>query len=627
MAEIRLDLCPLSEEDIETLFSSAEIPLVATCHGADLKVSEARLRKAIEAGAAFVDIDLGAPAPVSKRLSRLAYDRGTTVIRSWHDFSHTPDTQFLADIYDRAKRFGADIAKIITTGNSAEDWQKILPLYENANNDLISFCMSAEGSETRVECLAKGAPFSYAALSDAECTAPGQLTTAQMRERLYGAKDGREQKPFESRSAAPCSKSFAQRAIIAAALAEGTSHLRHYSPCDDSESAIRVAQENLGAKITREPDRSLTIVGGGVKNLEKVNVGESGLLARLMIPLTSSLGSGIGVVSGERTLPGRPLSGASDIMAAFGVLLEGGAGKDPHIPVTVSGKMLPGKAEIEGKGGSQLISGLLMSLPMADKDSLVVVNEPKSIPYMFITLDVLRKFGVTVDNEMEGDEDFLQTRDWTYCTGINFRIKGGQVYKAADLDLEGDWSAAANALTAGAVFGSASVTGLDSSSLQADLTIMDVLVEAGACVSEDEDGTINASKAPLRPFEIDLNNAPDIFPIVSVLAAFCPGTSRITGLGRLRGKESDRAAAITQMLTQMGVPTVADGDVLCVEGESLTSRLASGRLLRGGEFTSHHDHRMVMALKVAALGAKEAVLIDDEDCIHKSVDSLPEELR
>ena len=94
------------------------------------------------------------------------------------------------------------------------------------------------------------------------------------------------------------------------------------------------------------------------------------------------------------------------------------------------------------------------------------------------------------------------------------------------------------------MFGGVRLTGLDTSSRQADLTLMDILVEAGACVSQDEDGTINVRKAPLRAFTVDLNNAPDLFPAVAMLAAFCPGENRLAGVGRLSNKESDRAAAL-----------------------------------------------------------------------------------
>ena len=315
-------------------------------------------------------------------------------------------------------------------------------------------------------------------------------------------------------------------------------------------------------------------------------------------------------------------------MAAFGVLignLDESSGREIHVPLTVRGNLIPGSAEVSGESGSQLISGLLMALPMCEKDSSLYVTEPRSIPYMYITLDVLRHFGVSTRSEMEGDADLLENEDWSGCTGISFKVKGGQKYKAADLDIESDWSAAANFLVAGAIFGSAEIEGLDMKSIQADLAISDVLLEAGAMVSQQENGNVCVRRAPLESFSFDLNHAPDLFPVVAVLAAFCPGESRIAGLGRLAGKESDRATAIIDMLHQMGVEADADGDILSIKGESLSSRLLSGRLLKGGSYTSRHDHRMAMALRVAALGADAPIEIDDTACVAKSFPGFFEE--
>ena len=278
-----------------------------------------------------------------------------------------------------------------------------------------------------------------------------------------------------------------------------------------------------------------------------------------------------------------------------------------------------------------IISGLLMALPFAEKNSTLVVHEPKSIPYMFITLEVLKKFGIKVGNEMLGGRDFLESDgDWSLCTEMVFKVKGGQKYKAADIDLEGDWSAAANFLVAGAVFGKAEIHGLDTTSLQADLSIMDILMDAGASLSQldGEKGGITVQRAPLKAFNVDASNCPDLFPIISVLAAFCQGTSRLAGVGRLANKESDRAKAILEMLVQMGVKASVEGDEMVIEGHSLAQRLLGGSpigsgmtgctLLKGGAYTSHHDHRMVMALKVASLGADGPIIIDDEECVAKS---------
>ena len=685
MAEIRLDLCDLDEEEIEELFTQSDVPLIATCRIATLaqrvaaegdllddagkvlseqglyasqprkgrnpaeELAENQLLKAIEAGAKYVDLEVEAPPMMGRKIRQACQEYGTMLIRSFHDFEGTPPEATLLSLLEKGRRFGGEVVKIVTTATCKADADRVLALYREAvPGTLVAFCMGPEGRESRLEALKQGAPFTYACLTAEEATAPGQWTAAEMDEAVYG--DFRFIGTDETLEM-PASKSFAQRAIIAAALAQGTSHLSGYSPCGDNESALAAARK-LGARVTVN-GTELEITGiGAFENclsISEIPVGESGLLTRMVIPVLSVIDDGPVRVTGEKTLLGRPLAGAHDIMASFGVRLVpeisplaplGRNDKEPvissevekshvarksdcYIPLTVKGPLVPGRADVSGKGGSQLISGLLAALPLAANRSTVYVHDPRSIPYMFITVDVLRKFGIEIGSEMEGGDDFLQTQDWTLCTGLTFKMRGNQHYRAADFRIEGDWSGAANFLVAGAIFGDVEVEGLDTQSLQADISIMDILMDAGASMSQLEGdtpttGPIHVARAPLCAFETDLNNCPDLFPIVAVLAAFCPGESRIRGVERLRHKETDRAAAIVDMLTQMGVPVQVDEDEMTIEGMALPQRLLTGNLLKGGRYTSHADHRMVMALKVAALGADGPVEIDDTACVAKS---------
>ncbi len=625
MAEIRLDRCALTDEEIETLFSQSDVPLVATCRLAEEPGATEILERAIKAGAKYVDLEMEAPAAVGRRIRQACQQWGTVLIRSYHNFDGTPPLAVLESIVERSRSFGAEIVKVATMATSEASAGVVSALYNSSEpGSLIAFCMGREGTQSRFDALTRGAPFTYASLSDHQATAPGQWTTAQMKEKLYGGFKfvKAENLPM------PSSKSFAQRAIVAAALAGGVSHLSGYSECGDNQSAINVGKA-LGAKVTVNGS-TLEIEGigasGGSLNIKELHTGESGLLTRLMVPLLAVLSSSQVRVTGEKTLLGRPLTGAHDIMAAYGVRLYPEGAKDTsearksdcYLPLSVSGPIIPGRADVSGRGGSQLISGLLAALPLAGGKSVLYVHEPKSIPYLFITVDVLKKFGIRIGSEMEGGEDFLETQDWSLCTGLTFKIKGLQSYQAADFAIEADWSGAAPFLVAGAVFGDIEVTGLDTRSLQADISIMDILMEAGASMSQLEDGAIHVSRAPLSPFRADMNNCPDLFPIVSVLAAFCPGESTLLGVERLRHKETDRAAAIVEMLEAMGVTVRVEEDEMTITGMGLSQRLASGRLLRGGKFRSHGDHRMVMALKVAALGASEPVEIDDVSCVSKS---------
>ena len=684
MAEVRLDRCELSTREIENIFSS-DVPLVATCRIKDvaetdpsladcpeqsrliraMQIAEKRLLKAIEAGTRYVDVELEAQKQMSKRIRQAAHENGTVFIRSYHDFEGTDSLEALKAVVEKCVYHGADMVKIVTMAHSQEDVDKVLKLYDwcreeqesgnerigaLADGGLIAFCMGEAGKTSRLECLRKGSPYTYAAVSQEEAAAPGQWAAEDMAKAVYGdfdfigtssqENDTLLQIPLEM----PVSKSFAQRAIIAAALADGVSHLKGYTPCGDNEAALKVAR-SLGAEVELN-GKELTIKGiaasaGSLSQLYDetgspattedctpvLHVGESGLLTRMMIPLMAQLCQGPVMFTGEKTLLDRPLTGAAEIMEAMGAEIS-----SSKVPLKVKGPLKPGRAEISGKHGSQLVSGLLMALPFAEKNTTLMVNEPKSIPYMFITLEVLKKFGIKTGNEMLGGRDFLESDgDWSLCTGMIFKVKGGQSFKAADIDLEADWSAAANFLVAGALFGRLEVAGLDTTSLQADLSIMDILMDAGASLSQldGNKGNITVQRAPLKAFCVDASNCPDLFPIIAVLAAFCQGTSRIDGTGRLANKESDRAKAILEMLTQMGVKAEISDDTLIVEGHSLAQRLlAAGAevqkagdcpgLLKGGNYTSRHDHRMVMALKVAALGADSPITIDDETCVAKS---------
>ena len=663
MAEIRLDRCELDEEEIETLFSGSDVPLIATCriaeaalrvqgeenlladagkvlsedglflseprHGRNAaeELAENQLLKAIEAGAKYVDLEMEAPPMTGRKIRQACQQYGTMLIRSFHDFEGTPPEATLLSLLEKGRRFGGDVVKIVTTAKSEADADTVLSLYREAEpGTLVAFCMGPAGRASRLDALRHGAPFTYACLTPEEATAPGQWTAAEMRDAVYGGFRFIGSKDLSM----PASKSFAQRAIVAAALASGTSHLSGYSPCGDNESALAAAKR-LGARVkTDGTNLEITGIGAFEKclSINEISTGESGFLTRMLIPVLSVIADGPVRVTGEKTLLKRPLAAAHDIMASFGVRLvpesiDPARKNDCYIPLTVKGPLVPGRADVSGKGGSQLISGLLAALPLAESRSTVYVHDPRSIPYLFITVDVLRKFGIEIGSEMEGDEDFLQTQDWTLCTGVTFKMRGHQHYHAADFRIEGDWSSAANFLVAGAIFGEVEVEGLDTQSLQADISIMDILMDAGAGMSQLEGGTpttgpLHVARAPLNAFETDLNNCPDLFPIVAVLAAFCPGVSRIRGVERLAHKETDRAAAIVEMLTKMGVPVQVDEDEMTVEGMGLPQRILTGNLLKGGKFTSHADHRMVMALKVASLGCDAPVEIDDTACVAKS---------
>lgn len=623
MAEIRLDLCNLSDEDIEEIFSS-DTPLIATYRiaeasdAASLRESERQLSVAVKAGARYLDLDIDTPTPTVKRLRALCNEWGTALIRSYHNASGTPSVDELRTIVDRCRHYGGEVVKVVTTPAGDADVDAVLGLYKYYTPEiLVAFAMGEKGRRSRIECLAKGAPFSYACLDVDDATAEGQYPYEEMHSLVYG------QHKFLDAGAPirmPASKSYAQRAIVAAALADGESTLKGYSPCDDSEAALNVAR-SLGAEVVKEDDSTIKIKGiaaspacldGG----RKIEVGESGLLARLMLPLGAQLTDGSCTVEGCGTLLKRPLDGVEASMQAMGADVEGSS---ECLPLTVCGQLCGGKIEVEGSKTSQLVSGALMALPLGPRNCALSVHNPTSIPYIYMTMDILRTFGVKVRSEMYGGRKILQD-DWSACTEMLLKMKENQAYKAAEIEIEGDWSAASAFLAAGAIFGQVAVDGLDTSSLQADLCMLDILMDAGASMSQLDTpkGTVVARKSPLCAIEEDLSNSPDLFPVVAVLCCFAQGRSVLRGVHRLAHKESDRAEGIVNMLRGFGVQISVKNDEMIIQGESLCSRILNGRLLRGGKFSACSDHRMVMALSLAALGADSPVEIDDTSCVAKS---------
>ncbi|MBQ0096856.1 MAG: type I 3-dehydroquinate dehydratase, partial [Bacteroidales bacterium] len=324
MAEIRLDLCRLSDDDIEEVFSS-DVPLIATYRtpqGGDYREAERQLALAVRYGARYLDLEIEAPKPVSKRLASACAQWGTTMIRSYHNIENTPSIDELKGIADKCRHHDGEIVKIVTFARDEADNGTVLDLYKYYTAEsLVAFAMGPVGMASRLECLRRGAPFSYAAPcsgaggtaapSDGcqgNVTAPGQMSYEAMYKEVYGHRGVLK----TSRVRMPSSKSYAQRAILAAALADGVSVLKGYTECSDNASALAVAAQ-LGAGIRRKRGAAgtttleITGIGPAAPGTSPVtqeaapvtpgkpvtsgnaghrfNVGESGLLARLMMPL------------------------------------------------------------------------------------------------------------------------------------------------------------------------------------------------------------------------------------------------------------------------------------------------------------------------------------------------------
>jgi 3-phosphoshikimate 1-carboxyvinyltransferase len=393
----------------------------------------------------------------------------------------------------------------------------------------------------------------------------------------------------------PPSKSLTQRAIAAGLLSQGTTVILNPSFCNDALAAIRIA-ESLGASVTR--NRDTVILKSGVRPGSAVTLhcGESGLAMRMFAPIAALL-SREATFTGEGSLTKRPVTMIKDALEQMGVTVDDTGG---HLPFTLKGELSPGKVTIDGTSGSQLLTGLLMTLPMLHTGSVVNVNNLKSRPYIDMTLKLLSEFGIIVENN-----DY-----------VRFTVKGNQAYNAHEYMVEGDWSGAAFLLVAGAVSGEIFVDNLNLDSLQADRAVMNVLRMAGAGL-KTEANKIKLSKTDLLPFTFDATDSPDLFPPLAALAAYCNGTSRIAGVGRLEHKESNRAEAIIDVLGTLNIPARVEGDELLVEGGEVW----------GGAVDSHNDHRIAMMAAVMALGGRGAVTINGAESVNKSFPGFFDTLR
>lgn len=386
----------------------------------------------------------------------------------------------------------------------------------------------------------------------------------------------------------PCSKSYAQRALVASLLAKGQSVLRNMDFCNDTLSAIR-SIETLGAKVSRVDSRTLKVLGGIAPISDTLNVGESGLSARLFTPIASLWHTPI-TICGEGTLLYRPMDMMINPLRELGVTVRDGGGK---LPIEVCGRIRGGEIEVDGSVSSQFVTGLLLALPLAEQDTVINVRSAVSKPYLDMTIDTAAAFGVKIEHN-----NYEQ-----------FYIEGGQSFTATDYSVEGDWSAAAMLLVAGAVAGEVSLKNLSMLSKQADVAICQALVRAGAELTSDND-TISVAAKPLHGFEFDATNCPDLFPALATLAAAAEGESVIVGTSRLEHKESNRAEAIKSEFGRLGIEVDLGTDNIM--------KIRGGKIVGGVEVSSHSDHRMAMTLAVAALISDSGVTIHGAESVSKS---------
>ena len=395
----------------------------------------------------------------------------------------------------------------------------------------------------------------------------------------------------------PSSKSYAQRAIALALLAKGRTVLRNIEFCKDTRSALKCI-EALGAKVEYLDESTIAIEGGLNPLSNTLYVGESGLATRLFTPIASLNRTPI-TVQGEGTLLYRPMTMMVDPLRQLGVTVRDGGG---FLPIEVQGPIHGGEICVDGSISSQFITGLLLALPLAKEDTTLHVDSPVSTPYIDMTIDTAHRFGIEI---MHNEGDYSE-----------FFIKGGQQYTPTDLAIEGDWSGASTMLVAGAIAGEVTVKNISTLSKQADTAICHALERAGAGIIIEQD-SVTVSKRPLRAFEFDATNSPDLFPALAALAAAAEGESVIIGTERLRHKESDRAETIRQEYEKLGIEVdISEDNIMKIRG---------GKIHPAQTF-SHDDHRIAMSLAVTALRSTGEIKIENAECVEKSYPTFFEDL-
>ena len=385
----------------------------------------------------------------------------------------------------------------------------------------------------------------------------------------------------------PASKSQAHRMLLCAALSREPSRLILDGFSADIEATMQCL-EALGARC-EETANGLSVTPVGVCPAQaRLDVGESGSTLRFLLPVLGALGVQAEIRMHGR-LPERPLSPLWEVLEAHGMRLQ----QDGTILHT-DGQLIAGDYSLPGNVSSQFISGLLFALPLLGGNStLTVTGALQSARYVSMTEQALAEAGI------------LTKKD-----GPVWQIGGGQRYAAPAVQtVEGDWSNAAFFLCMGALSATGvTVTGLNSTSLQADRAITEILVRFGAELTVSEDA-VTVRRGVLHGITLDAGPIPDLVPVVSCLAALCDGETRVENAARLRLKESDRLQTTAALLSALGGSVRELPDGLIISGR--------GRL-SGGTADACGDHRIAMSAAMAACGCEGPVTVSGSECVAKS---------
>jgi len=400
---------------------------------------------------------------------------------------------------------------------------------------------------------------------------------------------------------APASKSSMQRACAAALLTQGKTVIRNPGHSNDDKAALDIIRR-LGAAWETGEDE-IIVNSEGIKPVaSEIDCGESGLSIRMFTPLVALSKKQI-AISGSGSLVTRPMDFFDEILPQLHVKIKSNNGK---LPLEIHGPLRPGNIEVDGSLSSQYLTGLLMAYAAADAtDVSIKVNNLKSKPYIDLTLDVMKHFGMKMPVNRDYKEFYFEN-ETQYTT-----------LKVNHYTVEGDWSGGAFLLVAGAISGSIMIKGLDLTSTQADKAVVDALMAANAGIAIEAKG-IKLNPSVMNGFEFDATDCPDLFPPLVALAAYCKGETKIRGVSRLTHKESNRANTLQEEFGKMNVKIDLHDDIMIIRG---------GNVVKGAHVHSRHDHRIAMACAVAALKAGEETIIEEAQAVKKSYPDFYSDLK
>ncbi|MBI1884054.1 MAG: 3-phosphoshikimate 1-carboxyvinyltransferase [Chlamydiae bacterium] len=392
---------------------------------------------------------------------------------------------------------------------------------------------------------------------------------------------------------APGSKSYTNRALITAGLADGISYLSNYLQADDTDLMIK-ALEQLGIPIHLEGE-NLVVMGrtGRISPSKKrIFAGNSGTTFRFLTSLLT-LGQGPYILDGDERMRERPIGDLLDALHRLKIECRSEL-KEEFPPIIIEAQGLKGgKTTLMGEKSSQYLSGLLMAAPYAQESLQIdIKGELVSKPYVDMTLSVMKTFGVEVERK-----DYRR-----------FKIKAPQKYKPRYYSIEGDASNASYFFAAAALTGGkAKVTNLPYSSVQGDVHFVDILEQMG-CRLEKGTDWIEITGAPLCGTEVDMKDMPDMVQTLAIVALFAQGKTVIRNIGHLKIKETDRLEALTTELRKMGGEVELKKNDLSISGSSK---------LNGASIKTYNDHRMAMSFAIAGLKIP-GIIIQNPSCVNKS---------